>query len=76
MVNRFAVVVLEGEGYGDEVTIGYEGVEFYVGYFFEHIFAFECIIAQVDFIGTNHLILYLYKKTPYRSRDAFIGSVF
>ena len=40
MVYRFAVVVFEGDGYGDKVTIGDEGVEVYVGDFFEHIFAF------------------------------------
>jgi len=40
VVHGFAVVVLEGDGYGDKVTIGYEGVEVYVGDFFEHIFAF------------------------------------
>ena len=40
MVDGFAVVVLESDGYGDEVAIGYEGVEFYVGDIFEHIFAF------------------------------------
>ena len=40
MVNGFAVIVFEADGYGDYVAIGYEGVEFYVGDFFEHIFAF------------------------------------
>ena len=56
MVNGFAVVVFEGDGYGDEMAIGDEGVEFYVGDFFEHFFSFECIIAQVDFFGANFLI--------------------
>ena len=45
MVDGFAVVVFEGDGYGDWVAIGYEGVEVYVCDFFEHIFAFECIIT-------------------------------
>ena len=40
MVDGFAVIVFEGYGYGDKVAIGYEGVEFYVGDFFEHLFAF------------------------------------
>ena len=56
MVNRFAVVVFEGDSYGDDVAIGYESVEVYVGDFFEHIFAFECIIAQVDFLWADLLI--------------------
>ena len=40
MINRFAVVALEGDGYGDEMAIGYEGVKVYIGDFFEHIFMF------------------------------------
>ena len=40
MVYGFAVVVFEGDGYGNEVAICYEGVEVYVGDVFEHIFAF------------------------------------
>ena len=40
MVHRFSVVVFKGDGYGDEMAIGYEGVELYVGDFFEHIFPF------------------------------------
>ena len=40
MIHGFTVVVFESDGYGGEVTIGYEGVEFYVGYLFKHIFAF------------------------------------
>lgn len=35
-----ATVVFEGNGYGNEMAIGYEGVEVDVGDFFEHIFAF------------------------------------
>ena len=40
MVHWFAVIVFEGNGYGNEVAIGYEGVKVDVGDFFEHVFAF------------------------------------
>ena len=40
MVDGFAVVVFKGDDYGDEMAIGYEGVEIYIGDFFEHIFSF------------------------------------
>ena len=56
MVHGFSVVIFECDGYGDEVAIGYEGVEFYVGDFFEHIFSFYRVIAQVDFFGADFLI--------------------
>lgn len=34
------MVVFKGDDYGDEVAIGYEGVEGDFGNFFEHILAF------------------------------------
>lgn len=49
-------VVLEGDGYGDEMAIGYEGVEGNVGDFFEDVFAFECIVLHIDFFGICVLI--------------------
>ena len=50
------MVVFEGDSYGDEVAIDYESVEVYVGDFFKHFFAFECVVAQVDFFWTDFLI--------------------
>lgn len=40
VVGSVMLVVFEGYGYGDEVVIGYEGIEGDFGYFFEHILAF------------------------------------
>ena len=50
------MVVFEGDGYGDEMAIGYEGVKVEVGDGFEEFFVFQCIITQIDFFGADLLI--------------------
>lgn len=72
MVNGFAVVICERDGYGDEVTVSCEGVEAYG----EYLFSFKRIIEQVNFSELSFWFYIYIKNTPTEVGMLFIGSIF